>query len=443
MRDFLDKAAPALLSVRRWQARAVLWCAGAAVGLAAVLFARLADFAQAALRSLLAHSWIWPLVLAPGGFFAIAWLTRRYFRGAEGSGIPQTIHALRPGGESDAPLLMRARVVVARIVLAAAGLFCGGSIGREGPTVHVGAAIAYGMGRWLPHRELRGQRHLLILVGGAAGVAAAFNTPLAGIVFGIEELARSFEERASGLMLSTVVLAGIIAIAVAGDYSYFGHPLLDAGAARVSVGTIVVAMACGLAGGLFSRLILAGVRGMPGMFGRLQRGHAAVFALCCGALVAVLGALTHGLTYGSGYIEAKSILQGHVHLPWSYGLARALATLASYLSGVPCGLFAPSLSTGAGLGQWLADLMGESSSVPFAILGMSGYLAAVTQAPLTSLVIVTEMTAQHEMVFPLMITVSIATALSKLLSPPIYRALAQRYAVTAEAAVPPPVGRSP
>jgi H+/Cl- antiporter ClcA len=123
------------------------------------------------------------------------------------------------------------------------------------------------------------------------------------------------------------------------------------------------------------------------------------------------------------------VLEGQVHLPWYYAPARAAATLAAYLSGVPAGLLAPSLSVGAGLGQLIADLGNQPTAVPFAILGMCGYLAGVTQAPLTSLVIVLEMTTQHAMVLPLMVTAAIATAISKLLCPPLYRTLAQeRYA---------------
>jgi H+/Cl- antiporter ClcA len=95
-------------------------------------------------------------------------------------------------------------------------------------------------------------------------------------------------------------------------------------------------------------------------------------------------------------------------------------------------LLAPSLSVGAGLGQWIADCLGQGSAVPFAILGMCGYLAAITQAPLTSLVIVMEMTAQHALVLPLMVTAALATAISKLASPPLYQSLAGRYAPTVD-----------
>jgi len=150
-----------------------------------------------------------------------------------------------------------------------------------------------------------------------------------------------------------------------------------------------------------------------------------VFAALCGVLVAAVGYFANGLTYGTGYSEARSVLEDQLHLPWYYAPARAVATLAAYLSGIPAGLLAPSLSVGAGLGQTVADFGGQPTAVPYAIVGMCGYLAGVTQAPLTSLVIVMEMTTQHAMVLPLMVTAALATGTSKLLSPPLYRTLAQ------------------
>lgn len=417
-----------LLSIPHWKSRLLLWGAASAVGAAAVAFAGIADLAQLALRRLLQH-WAWcPWLLAPIGFSAIAWMTRRYFLGAEGSGIPQTIYALRPDAGDKGRLFLRPKVVIGRVFLAAAGLLCGGSIGREGPTVHVGAVIVQSVSRWMPHGRLDAQRRALVLAGGAAGVAAAFNTPLAGIVFAIEELSKSFEERASGTTLTAVILAGVVAIALVGDYTYFGQPTIAAPAHAISLMILTLATACGIAGGIFSRLTLSAVRRLPGAVGRLQKERPVLFALCCGLGVAALGSMSGNLTYGTGYGEARSIIEGHAHLPWLYAPARAMATLLSYLSGIPAGLLAPSLSVGAGFGQFLADIWGQPSTVYFAILGMCGYLAGVTQAPLTSLVIVMEMTAQHAMVLPLMVTAALATAVSKLITPPLYQSLADRYA---------------
>jgi len=417
------------LSATRWKTRLLTWLAACAVGLAAVGFAKLADAAQTELRRLTAVFAPTPWLLAPVGFFVIAWLTRRYFRGAEGSGIPQTIFAQRPDSAAVGQLFLKPRVVLGRVALAGLGLLCGGSIGREGPTVHVGAVIVHSLSRWMPHGRSEAYRRSMILAGGAAGVAAAFNTPLAGIVFAIEELSRSFEERASGTTLTAVIISGVVAIALLGDYSYFGTPVVSAAAAQaITPATLLLAVACGLLGGGASRATLVSTLKLPGPLGRLRRERPALFAAVCGLGVAALGAWTGGLTYGTGYDEARAILGGTTHLPWMYAPARALATLLSYLSGIPAGLLAPSLSVGAGLGQFIADQLHQISAVPFAILGMCGFLAGITQAPLTSFVIVMEMTSQHAMVLPLMLTAAIATALSKLISPPLYQALADRYA---------------
>src|SRR6202453_1523961 len=312
-----------LWSLPHWKSRLLLWGAAAAVGVAAVGFAGLADVAQTALRRLVGVTPWCPWLLAPIGFFAIAWLTQRYFRGAEGSGIPQTIFALRPQAGERGEAFLKPLVVIGRVALAAIGLLCGGSIGREGPTVHVGAVIVHSIARWMPHGRIEAQRRALVLAGGAAGVAAAFNTPLAGIVFAIEELSRSFEERASGNTLTAVILCGGVAIALVGDYTYFGQPQVTALASRVTLEVLVVAAACGLGGGLFSRLTLASANRLPSLLQRLRTERPALFAALCGLGVAALGAASGALTYGTGYDEARSILENHAHLSWVYAPARA------------------------------------------------------------------------------------------------------------------------
>jgi H+/Cl- antiporter ClcA len=427
-RQVAERTQRSLLSATLWRARLVVWLGGAAVGGMAVAFAKCADLALLGLHRM-THAVHWlPYVLAPIGFATLSFLTRRFFAGAEGSGIPQTIFALTPQAGAAGERLLRLRVGVGRMLLAVAGLLCGGSIGREGPTVHVGAIITRALARFMPHGGTQAQQRAMILAGGAAGVAAAFNTPLAGIVFAIEELSRSFEERASGTVLTAVIIAGVMAIALIGDYTYFGQPGVVQVPSVLAATTISVAIAGGLAGGLFSRLALIGVTALPTTLGRIRRNRPEVFAFLCGLAVAGIAAGCGGLTYGTGYDEARRILVAGVHLPWYYAPARAAATLATFFSGVPAGILSPSLSVGAGLGQALADLAHEPSAVPFAILGMCAYLAGVTQAPLTSLVIVMEMTTQHAMVLPLMITAAIGTAVSKLLTPPLYQTLAQRYA---------------
>lgn len=408
-----------------WQSRLVLWFAASVVGCVAVVFARCADEAQAAFFALSSTRLSW--LLPPAGFAGITWITRRWFQGAESSGIPQTIHALRGDASDSAGGWLRPRIIAGRIFLTVMSLLCGASVGREGPTVHVGAGIMRAASRWMPSGAAGVKSRTLILAGGAAGIAAAFNTPLAGVVFAIEELARSFEERTSGAAVTAVVLAGVTAIALAGNYSYFGTPALDRDHG-VSLTVFAVAVVGGVLGGLFSRTLLWVTRGIPGALGELQRRRPIVFAATCGALVSILGQLSGAHSFGTGYAEARAAVEDNVVLGWAYAPARALATLLALISGIPGGLFAPSLSVGAGLGQWLGLLLENETRAQWPVLGMCAYLAGVTQAPLTAFVIVLEMTAGHSMALPLMLTAASAAALSRAVSPSLYRTLASRYA---------------
>src|SRR5581483_7169348 len=167
-----------LLSRRNWRMRLVLWGGAIAVGAIGVAFAWAANRAQDLFLSLLVSPWL-TLLITPLGFVLCAWLTRVVFPGAQGSGIPQAIAARKLKDDAARRRLLSLRLTVGKILLTLIGLFTGASIGREGPTVQVGASIMLTAARLGGMGRQRG----LILAGAAAGVAAAFNTPLAGIVF--------------------------------------------------------------------------------------------------------------------------------------------------------------------------------------------------------------------------------------------------------------------
>lgn len=417
-----------LLSARLWFRHMLFWGGAVGVGLAATAFALSSDRAQALFRQAVATaSWL-PLLITPLTLAGVAALTQRYFKGAEGSGIPQTIASLRlpEGGGRDAVLSLR--VAVGKMLLTCVALLGGASVGREGPTVQVGAALLYNL-RWL----IRFPRHLmergLIIAGGGAGVAAAFNTPLAGIVFAIEEMARSFEERSSGTLLTAVIIAGLAAVYVQGNYTYFGATDAALGGAAGWLGVLLCGLAGGLLGGGFSRALLAfSAHGLPGRAGRLARTHPVGFAALCGFALALIGLGSGSAVYGSGYAEAKHLLEGSGEVSAGYGLWKMLATFVSFISGIPGGLFAPSLSAGAGIGEAVASLVGQADRSALIVLGMSAYFAGVVQAPITAFVIVMEMTDNHDMVVPLMLATLLATAVSRVICPkPLYKALANNY----------------
>ena len=414
------------LSSFRWRTRITLWLAALISGLMVAAFAKMADWALILFAALVAgRPWV-PFLLAPTVGMLTVWLTQRYFPGAQGSGIPQVIAATRLAAQGKAvSTLLSLRIAVGKIFLGAFALVGGFSAGREGPSVQVAASIMHAVHKLLPHsRALRIQD--LILAGGAAGVAAAFNTPLAGIVFAVEELGRRLETRTSGVLVSTIIISGLVAVALLGNYNYFGHLKIDDLNRSIVMPVIAVGIVCGVLGGLFSRLMLWPQSSNTFIVWRWRAQHPVVFAGACGALVAAIGWAGGGLSFGSGYQITSQVVSGEVVMPWHAPLSRFAATLVSYYSGIPGGIFAPALAVGAAIGSNLSQLFGlaHHQVIPIIALCMAGFLAAVTQAPITSAIIVMEMIDGHEMVISLMAVTLIAKAVSSRLSPELYQQMA-------------------
>ena len=350
----------------------------------------------------------------------LAWATRNLFPGSQGSGIPQAIAALESRRKS---IVLSLRIAVGKILLTLAGLTIGASIGREGPSVHIGASIMYSLGRFArfpAHYMERG----LILAGGAAGIAAAFNTPLAGIVFAIEEMSKSFEQRTSGIVTIGVVIAGVTALATLGPYHYFGTSDAAMGGASSWLAVLVCGVVGGLLGGLFSTALIQGSRRLV----PFMREHPYMVAFVCGLIVAVIAYVSNYSSSGTGYNTAKAIITGQAEWDPLYPLTKMGSTLASYLSGIPGGIFAPSLATGAGVGANLGHWLPVAPLAVMVILGTVAYFSGVVQSPLTAFIIVMEMTNNQEMLLALITTSFIAYGVSHLVCPqPIYHALSQAF----------------
>jgi H+/Cl- antiporter ClcA len=414
-----------LLMPHRWVQRAVLWGGAISVGIVATLFALAGDFANSQFHALQSEYRWAPLLITPLGLAAVAWITRRFCPGAVGSGIPQTIAAINERDERFRNGMLSLRIAVSKIVLTFIALLSGASVGREGPTVQVGASIMHAIGERFRFSRRDKEGGVMIVAGGAAGVAAAFNTPLAGIVFAIEELSRSYEYRTSGITLTAVVLAGITAVAIVGNYTYFGVTNVALGGGGNLFAIPVCGLTGGIAGGVFARLLIGAGHGIPGQMGLFGRRHPIYFAAACGLVLAIIGIIAGGSTFGTGYEQAKGLLQNSQALPDSYPVLKLAATLISYVSGIPGGVFAPSLAVGAGLGGELAQFFPLAPPSTIVVLGMVAYFSGVVQAPLTAFVIVLEMTNDQDMVLPLMATALIARFASRIVCPePLYRALA-------------------
>ncbi|PUA17046.1 chloride channel protein [Glaciimonas sp. PCH181] len=411
---------------RVWRKFGILWLGAVLVGLVAVLYARLIDAGSEIFRSMQqAHFWL-PIIITPLAGVLCVWLTRRFFPGSEGSGIPQVIATLEEDTTQRGLSLLSLKILAGKIGISFMAILGGFTIGREGPTVQVGAALMFNLRRLYPRASAALERRL-ILAGAAAGLSAAFNTPLAGIVFAIEELTRSFEHRASGVVITVIIFAGVVALGLNGNYTYFGTIQIAGGLTNMlAVAVVVTGLVTGVAGGIFCWLLLNTARWIPTKVQVLRRDRPVVFGGLCGLVVALIGVVAAGTTFGSGYFEAKSLLAGD-HLPVLYPFLKMASMVGSYLPGIPGGIFAPSLSIGAGFGNLLHLLFDNTSLQMLIALAMVGYLAAVTQSPITAFVIVMEMINGHALVISLMATALIASRVSRFFAPPLYDALSERY----------------
>ncbi len=405
-----------------WRRRLVFWGGAVAVGVSSVIFADAANWAQAVFDAANHRAWGIPLLITPAGFVIAAFATRTVFPAAGGSGIPQAIAARHLAHSVDRNRLLSLKICAGKIALTVLALLCGASAGREGPTVQLGAGI---MRKVAALGGLRNERGL-ILAGSAAGIAAAFNAPLAGIVFAIEEMSRSFESRTNGLVLYAVIIAGLVSLGLVGNYTYFGTTSVAVSTPNEWVLVPLCGVVGGLAGGAFSRLLLDGTAVARTCLAAQPPVRKLLLPLACGLLVALLGLATQGATFGTGYAQARGAVDGHA-LSWDFWPAKLAATLATALSGIPGGIFAPSLAVGAGLGDWLAG-SGSTAATLGAVLGMAGYFAGVVQAPMTAFVIVLEMTGNDANVIPLMLAAVLGFGASRLIAPePLYHGLARAY----------------
>lgn len=427
--EFWRRLGTEISSVRPWIERGVVLAYAAMTGLIVVAFTYLAEAASHGFDSIRQHS-SWapylPLLWTPLLTVLVLWWTRRFAPGAAGSGIPQVVRALDDNLDpAQRRWLVSLRQSLHKVGLVSGGLLAGLSIGREGPTVQIGAGVMVDAKRRLSPRSGL-DAHDLMVAGAAAGIAAAFNTPLGGVIFALEQLARKRSMSQSSLVIASIVLAGLVAMSVFGSETYFGHLRVQELSWSLLGPGLLVALIAGLSGGLFSRLLIVCAQGLPDRFSRWRETHPFRFAAACALAVALIGVVSHGTTAGAGYGSTRALLEGHADLPAGYTVLKFCATWLSSWTGVPAGVFAPSLAIGAGIGHDVAMLTGVSrdAALPLCALGMVGFLAATTQGPITAFIIVMEMVAGHSMVLSLMACALLAGGVARLVTRSMYVELA-------------------
>ncbi len=409
-----------------------LLAGSALVALTALLFAWMADFALE-MNAELVQKYPWfAWVALPFGLPLIVWITRRFAPYTSGSGIPQVLASLALPYGANKTRLIRLRETLLKIPLTFLAMCVGASVGREGPSVQVGAAVMSAWGAWCKKHgfAFRGmQENDLIAAGAAGGLAAAFNAPLAGVIFAIEELGREVMLRWERQILLGVLAAGFIQVAIQGNNPYFSG--FSGGTLDNMLGWVLgCGLACGIAGGLFGRTLYLGATAFaPAKWREHIRRHPLITAALIGILLAAIGTLYQGKTYGTGYHEAAQALRGIHEAPAGLAVAKWFSTVLSYWAGTPGGIFTPSLTIGAVLGERIAVLTGLAQGTHvLVLLCMAAFLAGATQSPLTSAVVVMEMTGGQNLLFWLLIACIFASQVSRQFSPrPFYHAAGTRF----------------
>lgn len=405
---------------------------GLSAGFIAVLFQLTLGYAETGREQLLIilhkdcpyAGWIFlPLITGTIGAFA-GWLTQRFAPNASGSGIPHIkgvlVHTRKMSWH---------RLLPVKFIGGILSIGSGFSLGREGPTVQMGAASARAVAGFL--RIPRTARNQLIACGAGAGLAAAFNAPFAGFIFVIEELRRELSPLTYSMSIISAVVSVVVTQSILGQGSSFhisGYPMPPLCALPFFV---ILGIWAGLTGVLFNKGLLW-----------LQRKSNKHFRLSLWQKAGIIGILI-GLAgwwlpeaLGTGHRVAEKVLSGVYATSDMIGfltllfIVKFIFTLISYITGLPGGIFAPMLLLGslAGLltGIISSAVFPDISGTPaaYAVAGMASFFAAVVRAPFTGVVLVLEMTANYEQLFPLLVSCMVAYIISeRLKTKPIYEAL--------------------
>jgi CIC family chloride channel protein len=383
-----------------WRTAAVAWAHGVPVAGLAVLVAVCAACAAVA-----------------------AWLVRRFARYASGSGIPHVEAVVRDELPHAGAGLLPVKFVGGWLAIGA-----GLALGREGPSVQMGACVGSVLGQWFGRAPE--DRKALLAAGAGAGLATAFNAPTAGAIFVLEELVRRFDTRIAIAALAASASAIALARLALGQAPDFAVEALPAAGFATGVPFVGLGVLAGLAGIAYNRTLL----GALAMADAAHRLPATARAALVGALIGAIAYAAPALVGGGDPLTQEALAGRTVlaTLPLVFAL-RFLLGAVSYAAGTPGGLFAPMLVLGAQLGlgcAWACHAGFGLTAMPapaYALVGMAAFFTAVVRSPLTGIVLVTEMTDSLALLLPMLIACAMAMLVTtRLADPPIYDSLRER-----------------
>ena len=396
------------------------WIGSVITGFFAVMYAKIFSWGEHLLNFILNWNDWMIFIIAPIGFVLSWWLVKEFAPNAKGSGIPQVMAAVElanPKEHKKIRSLLSIKILVFKIISSVVLVIGGGAVGREGPTIQIAGSIFRKVNEYLPEWWPKISKKNMIMTGAAAGLAAAFNTPLGGIVFAVEELSKTHINYFKTALFTAVIIAGLTAQTLAGSYLYLGYPETNNVSLMVMFPIILVA---GIAGILASQLSVIMLKINAWKKKTLKTDRANVLFLVASALlIACIAFFISREILGSGKeIMERVLYTKSKHEEWYIPILRMMGPALSFTSGGAGGIFAPALTAGASIGSVISGVIHLTPNETNVVIlgGMVAFLTGITRAPFTSAIIVLEMTDRHSLIFHLMLAGMVSSIVSILVS---------------------------
>ncbi|MEI7489673.1 MAG: chloride channel protein [Chryseobacterium sp.] len=396
------------------------WIGSVITGFVAVMYAKIFAWGEKLLEIILHwHDWM-IFIIAPIGFVLSWWLVKEFAPNAKGSGIPQVMAAVElanPKEHTKIRSLLSLKIIIFKILSSVILVVGGGAVGREGPTIQIAGSVFRKVNEYLPHWWPKISKKNMIMTGAAAGLAAAFNTPLGGIVFAVEELSKTHINYFKTALFTAVIIAGLTAQTFAGSYLYLGYPKTNDVSLMVMFPIVLVA---GIAGIMASQLSVTMLKMNDWKKRKLKTDRSnVIFLVVCALFIASIAYFINREILGSGKeIMQRVLFTQDKHEDWYVPILRMLGPALSFTSGGGGGIFAPALTAGASIGSVISGAIHLTPNEGNVVIlgGMVAFLTGITRAPFTSAIIVLEMTDRHSLIFHLMLAGMVSSIVSILVS---------------------------
>lgn len=391
------------------------WLASAISGFFAYFYYLIFRYTEELSLYIVEHNSLWIFLLTPVSFLISWWLVLRYAPYAKGSGIPQVMASIelsKPTNRNIANKFLSLKIIVFKVLSSAFKVLGGGIVGREGPTIQIASSVFQVVYKNLPSWWKPISHKNILVAGAASGLAAAFNTPLGGIIFAIEELSKFHIKQYKSSLFVAVVIAGLVAQYLGGSYLYLGYPILETTGWTIYLGVLIVSLLAGFFGAKTGSYIWKVVIYLKNKRKNYQQISIVLIAsMLISTMIYFLG--TDAMGSGKEIME-RTLFTQDKRVDWYMPFVRMFGLISSFGFGGAGGIFAPSLSIGATIGSVIAGLLeltGNNANM-LIVVGMTAFLTGITRSPFTSAIVVIEMTDRHSAIFYLMLATVIASAIA-------------------------------